>query len=91
LTSGTTIGGGLGALLGGNPHDLLTGLSVDLIDLAHRPENMDKNGSTAWNTGTSFLKAIATVDGKKFVAQMLGHAVSEAAEPDHSYIEKGLR
>ena len=73
-------GGGLGALLGGNPYDLFTGLSVDLIDLAHRPENMDKNGSTAWNTGTAFLKAIATVDGKKFVAQMLGHAVSEAAE-----------
>ena len=73
-------GGWLGALLGGNPHDLFTGLSVDLIDLAHRPENMDKNGSTAWNTGTAFLKSIATVDGKKFVAQMLGHAVSEAAE-----------
>jgi hypothetical protein len=41
---------------------------------------MSKDGATAWSTGTSFLKAIATVDGKKFVAQMVGHAVSEAAE-----------
>ena len=65
---------------GGNTRDLITSLSVDVAELAQRPENTSKEKALLRGYASALAKGALSLDTKKLTTQILGFVASKGAE-----------